>query len=141
MIAINENLSIPASELHFTASRSAGPGGQHVNKVSSRVTLHFSVVDSPSLTETQKRRITVKLRTRVNREGVLKLHCQRHRSQVANRRVLLERFADLVRGALKREKVRKATRPSEAAKERRLKEKKRRAQLKQRRSRRLDPDD
>ena len=141
MIEINDRLEIPESELEFTASRSTGPGGQHVNKVSSRVTLHFDVASSPSLTETQRQRIFLRLPTRINKDGVLQMHAQKHRSQLANRREIMIRFADLLRGALEQRRPRKKTRPSRAADRRRLDGKKRRADLKQARSKRISHDD
>jgi len=141
VIEINERLSIPEDELHFSASRSSGPGGQHVNKVSSRVTLEFHVLDSPSLDEAQKRRICSRLATRVTKDGRLKLHCQRWRSQAANRRELVARFSDLLRDALKRRRTRKKTRPSAAAVRRRLREKTHRGRVKQGRGWRVSDDD
>jgi ribosome-associated protein len=137
-IRINDRLSIPRGELRFTASRSSGPGGQHVNKVSSRVTLRFDLWDSPSLTDAQKRRIARKLATRITKEGLLMLHAQRHRSQAANRALLIERFADLLREALRRRRTRRKTRPTEAAVRRRLEQKRLRGRLKRQRS--GDPD-
>jgi ribosome-associated protein len=85
MIEINRNLSIPEHELSFTTARSGGPGGQHVNKVSSRVTLWFNVAESPSLSAFQKRRIMSRLATRINQRGELRVVAQQHRSQIANR--------------------------------------------------------
>ena len=140
VIEINSEVSIPRSELEFSVSRSAGPGGQHVNKVSSRVTLHFDVEQSPSLTDGQKVRIVERLPTRITRAGVLQLHCQKHRSQSANRELAVERFAELLRQALRRAKPRKKTRASKAAKQRRLEDKRRRAAVKRTRSKRIDDD-
>lgn len=134
MIEINESLAVGEGELRFTASRSGGPGGQHVNKVNSRVTLHFDLWGSASLTDEQKRRIASRLPTRINKEGVLKLHAQRHRSQAANRAELIERFALLLHEALRLRRARRPSRPSRNSVERRLEEKKRRSRMKQRRS-------
>ena len=138
MLQINDELSIPESELRFTASRSAGPGGQHVNKVNSRMTLHYDVDGSASLSDAQRRRIRARLPTRINRNGTLKLHCQRHRSQAANREVLNERFVELIRWALSRQRRRKKTVTPRSVRERRLQHKRRRSELKKLRSR---PDD
>ena len=135
LIRINETLAIPEWELGFSASRSSGPGGQHVNKVNSRVTLEFDVEQSPSLGEQQKCRLASRLATRINRDGMLKLHAQKHRSQAANRAVLVERFAELLAEALKQQRRRRKTRPSAGAKRRRLKQKKRRSDVKKLRSR------
>jgi len=140
MIRINDQLSIPAGELRYSASRSSGPGGQHVNKVSSRVTLHFDVAASPTLDEAQKQRLLARLPTRIDKRGVLRLHCQKHRSQAANKELLGERFGALLCEALHRPKRRRKTRRTRAAVERRLRQKKRRAQLKRDRSRRSADD-
>jgi ribosome-associated protein len=134
MIYINERVSIPEDELVFTASRSGGPGGQHVNKVSSRVTLRFDLDASPALTDGEKHRVRRRLSTRVSRDGVLRVVCRRHRSQIANRREAIERFAELLRSALQRPRRRRKTGIPGAAKRRRLEDKKRRGELKRRRS-------
>jgi ribosome-associated protein len=138
MIEINDGLSIPDEELRFTPSRSSGPGGQHVNKVSTRMTLHFDVGASPSLDERQRRRIATVLSTRINRDGILKLRTGIHRSQTANRRELIERFASLLHDALRPRTPRKRTRRPARSNAKRLEEKKRRGRLKQNRSGRFD---
>jgi ribosome-associated protein len=135
MIEIGKTLSIPESEISFTVSRSSGPGGQHVNKVSTRVTLQFDLRNSLHLSDRQKRRLATRLASRINRDGVLKLHCQRHRSQAANREELIRRFAALLRDALTRRRKRIATRPTRSSVERRLTEKQRRGRIKQDRKR------
>jgi len=134
MIYINGRVSIPEDELVFTASRSGGPGGQHVNKVSSRVTLRFDLDASPSLTDGQKHRVRHRLATRVSRDGVLRVVCRSHRSQLANRREAIERFSELLRSALQRPRRRRKTGVPAAAKRRRLEDKKHRGELKRRRS-------
>lgn len=121
---------IDRGELAFSASRASGPGGQNVNKVNSRVSLRFDLDGSPSLDARQKRRLHEKLATRITRDGILHLHAQKHRSQAANRELLVERFVELVAAALRRPKKRKATRPSKAARRRRLEAKRRRSRLK-----------
>jgi ribosome-associated protein len=139
MPVITPKLSIPEGELTFTASRAGGPGGQHVNKVSSRVTLRFDVMRSPSLTLAQKRRVGERLKTRMSGEGILRVVCRKHRSQAANRAEAVERFVVLMRTALKRTKPRARTTVPAAEKRRRLEQKRRRGSLK--RERRLtDPD-
>lgn len=130
MISIVEGVEIPEQELQFTASRSSGPGGQYVNKVNSRVILGFPVFSSPSLTEEQKSRIAAHLHHRINQKGVLRLYCQRYRSQTANRRELLSRFADLLREALTEHPERKKTKIPRAVRERRLEGKKQRSEIK-----------
>ena len=136
MIVINEALLIPETELTFTASRSGGPGGQNVNKVSSRVTLTFDVKASPSLSDDQRRRISERLKTRINKDGVLRVVSQRTRSQELNREDAVTLFAELLRRALVVEKRRVKTRVPRAAHDRRLEEKKKRTVVKSERSRR-----
>ena len=130
---ITSSICIPLSELSFTFSRSRGKGGQHVNKVSSRVTLWFDLGASESLTEEQKYLVRQRLAGRINKQGVLQLDADRRRSQVANREDVLTRFASLVRAALHVDKARRRTRPSQGAKKRRLQQKKHRSLLKKQR--------
>ena len=93
MINITDQITIPDSEVTFTTARSSGPGGQHVNKVSSRVTLHFNILTSQSLSADQKQRLLSRLRTRISKEGVLRVVAQKHRSQAANRQAAMRRFS------------------------------------------------
>lgn len=126
---------IPLSEVSFSFSRSSGSGGQHVNKVNTRVTLRFAVDSSPSLSAEQKALIRKRLAPRINRQGILQLHADQRRSQRANREEVLQRFALLLRRALHRDKIRHRTQPGRSARERRLKEKKLRSRLKSQRRR------
>jgi ribosome-associated protein len=141
MLRITDQLSIPSEELKFTASRSSGPGGQHVNKVSTRVTLRFDVDSSPSLTLDQKRLILDKLPTRISKVGLLRVVSQQTRSQAANKEVALERFVALLQQALKQTPKRKPTTISPAAKQKRLDEKRHRRRLKRNRSWKASTDD
>ena len=141
MIAVTSQLSIPEQELRFRASRSSGPGGQNVNKVNTRVTLHFDVRHSPSLTTGQKSLIGRKLKTRINKEGTLYLYAQRASSQAMNRADLVEKFCRLLHEALTPRKVRKETRISQRSIEKRLDRKKRRGSVKQLRSQPVRGDD
>ncbi|HSS77419.1 MAG TPA: alternative ribosome rescue aminoacyl-tRNA hydrolase ArfB [Thermoanaerobaculia bacterium] len=125
MIPITPDLSIPDEEVSFTTSRSGGPGGQNVNKLETRVTLRFDVGASAVLSEEQRARLRERLATRITKDGVLQVTSQRHRSQVANKDASVERFAELVGEALREEVPRRKTRPSRAAKARRLDEKRR----------------
>jgi len=138
MIKIKEGILIGEDELSFTFSRSSKPGGQNVNKISSRVTLLFDVANSPRLSAEHKNRIMTRLRTRVNKDGILRVVAQRHRSQAANREVAVERFVELLQETLKPVKARKKTRISPAGKKRRLNGKKRRSRLKQERAKHTD---
>lgn len=133
-VVINPDLEIPDRELRFSASRSSGPGGQHVNKTSTRMTLEFDVAGSDSLSESARGRILGRLSSRIDRAGVLRMHCQKHRSQAANRRELILRFATVLGEALRHRRPRKKTRPSRGAVERRLEQKKRRARIKRQRT-------
>ncbi len=135
MIRINPRLQIRESELSFSASRSSGPGGQNVNKVSSRVTLRFDLEESPSLTDEQKRRLRRRLSSRLTKEGVLQLDSQRHRSQSANREDAVARFQELLRKALAPRRRRIATSVPRSSRRGRLQRKKRRGAIKQLRSR------
>jgi len=134
MIRITNRISIPEEELSFTASLSSGPGGQNVNKLNTRVTLRFDLANSPSLSPEDKALIAIRLGTRIAKDGILRVVSQSTRSQHANRELAVERFAELLKSALKRAPVRKETRVSKAAKERRLEEKKRRSSVKRQRS-------
>ncbi|MCY4612770.1 MAG: alternative ribosome rescue aminoacyl-tRNA hydrolase ArfB [Nitrospira sp.] len=141
MIAVTPQLSIPEQEFRFRASRSSGPGGQNVNKVNTRVTLHFDVRRSPSLTDAQKSLIGRKLQTRINKEGVLYLHAQRAASQAMNRADLVDKFCRLLREALAPRKIRKKARISQRSIEKRLEQKKQRGRVKQLRHQALRGDD
>jgi ribosome-associated protein len=133
MVAILDNITIPEHELVFTASRSSGPGGQHVNKVNSRVTLQFNVAASTSLSEAQKQRLLTQLATRVSEAGILQVVSQASRSQAANRRTAMARLTALMRDTLTPTPTRKPTDVPSAAKQRRLKVKRHRSRLKQQR--------
>ena len=140
LINVSNRLSIPEDELEFTHSRSSGPGGQNVNKVSTRVTLRFDVAHSPSLSEEEKRHLFQRLSTRINKKGVLWIAAQQSRSQSANRDLALARFAAMLREALKRPRRRIKTRIPRPVKEQRLAEKKHRSRLKEQRSERDQGD-
>ena len=141
MIEVNENLRIPDSEIEYTFSPSSKPGGQNVNKASTRVTLVFDVGGSASLSADQRRRIEKRLQARLSKDGLLRVVSQKHRSQHANREAAMERFSELLREALKKRRRRKKTVVPPEAREQRLREKKRRALLKQGRSGVSDGDD
>ena len=130
---IKPGISIPVWELWFTASRSSGPGGQHVNKTSSRITLHWAIHKTMALDERQRLRVTRRLRSRINREGILHVNADTARSQRANKDAARARLAELVRGALHVERRRVATRPTRGSKERRLGAKKQRGSIKRNR--------
>lgn len=124
-LRINDELELGEAELEFQADRSGGPGGQHVNKVSTRVSVLFDVAASSSLTEFQRDRILARLGSRISRAGVLRVTSQKFRSQSANREAARQRLADLVAWALTDRPERKPTRPTRASRRRRLEEKQR----------------
>jgi ribosome-associated protein len=133
-LRITKNLAISEDEIRFRFSRSGGPGGQNVNRRATQVELTFDVARSPSLGPRQRSRLLEKLANRIDGDGVLHLVVSEERSQGRNRALALERFRDLLAGALKRPKRRKPTGPSKAAKRRRLQNKRRRSELKRQRS-------
>jgi ribosome-associated protein len=141
MAQITDQLSIPEDELRFTASHSSGPGGQNVNKVSSRVTLWFDVVNSPSLEQEQKELIMRRLANRIGKDGVLRVISQQTRSQAENKELAVGRFVELMQDALRRVPIRKKTRVSKGVKERRLEEKKQHGILKRARSGKVPVED
>ncbi|MEI7725456.1 MAG: alternative ribosome rescue aminoacyl-tRNA hydrolase ArfB [Bacteroidota bacterium] len=120
-------------ELHFSASRSSGPGGQHVNKVSTKMELRFHVLSSVLLSEDEKALIAEKLASRINAAGELLLVSQSERSQLQNKEKVTEKFYLLLTRALTPRKKRKATRPSKASKEERLELKRQQSEKKERR--------
>lgn len=137
MIHITNDLIIPENGIYFTFSTSSGPGGQNVNKVSTRATLHFDVAGTQSLSGRQRELVMQRLRTRITKAGVLRVVSQKHRSQRANREAALERFVDLLRGALHEDPARRRTSIPLAVVERRLHDKKHRGRLKRERAKPL----
>jgi ribosome-associated protein len=130
VLAVTDDLFVPRAELTYRASRSGGPGGQHVNTSSTRVELAWNVESSPSLTDAQRALLKEKLANRINAEGELLLVAGSSRSQYQNKEEVTERFVELLREALHVPKPRRKTRPPRAAKEERLQEKKRRSEVK-----------
>lgn len=131
MIRINDRTVVGYDELRFITSRSSGPGGQHVNTTDTRVTLLFDVEGSPNLTETQKATLKAKFGRRLDKQGVLQVTSQKHRSQKANKDEAIERFVELMQWALAPVTRRKATRVPLSAKRKRLDRKRRTARRKQ----------
>ena len=133
-LVVSTDLVIPRDELTYRATRSGGPGGQHVNTSSTRVELRWSVRDSPSLSVEQRTRLERRLAPRLDGEGRLRLVSSGSRSQLQNREEVTERFCAIVAKALEVPKPRKRTRAPRAAKERRLANKKHRGEIKRLRS-------
>jgi len=120
-------------EFKFQTSRSSGPGGQHVNKVSSRVELRFNVKETQLLSEKDKELLLRRLSTRISQEGILSIVVQADRSQLRNKQLAIEKFFELVTKALIPETKRKIRKPSRKARERRLQAKRRDSEKKARR--------
>jgi ribosome-associated protein len=127
---ICQELEIPDDELSYSFSRSGGPGGQNVNKVSSRVTLYFDVERCSALSDEQKAMIRSRLANRISKSGVLRVSSQKHRSQSANREEATLRFAALLADALAGREPRRPTKVPKREKAKRRIEKKRRSELK-----------
>lgn len=139
MLEITPTLSIDERELQIDFVRASGPGGQNVNKVSTAVQLRFDVRGSSSLPEEVKARLIRLGGSRVTADGVLVIEAKRYRTQEGNRADAILRFSDLVRQAIHKPKKRRATRPTLASKEERLKAKKIRSSIKKsRREERYD---
>lgn len=139
-LRIDGSLSIPRSELTFRATRSGGPGGQHVNTSATRVELTWDVAASPSLTDAQRSRLLDRLARRLDSRGVLRLVERGSRSQHQNRERVTDRFVALVAAALRRRRPRRKTSPPKSAVEARLREKKHRGETKRQRGP-IGPDD
>ncbi len=138
-LSIVPGLSIPLSELDMRAISGGGPGGQHVNKSATRVTLQWNARLSAALNEVQRERLLERLASRLDSEGSLRIVAGEYRSQAQNRRAAQERLQVLLRRALMVRPVRKPTRVPRRAVERRLEDKRHRGALKA--QRRGDPAD
>jgi ribosome-associated protein len=125
---------VPAQLLRASTSRSGGPGGQHVNKVETRVTIELEV-DALPISEHARQLVRERLRGRINRAGILRVTSQSERSQSANRDRALSRMEQLLRDALKERPLRKRTRTPARQKRKRIEDKKRRAETKRLRTR------
>lgn len=122
-----------SDEFVFKTSRSSGPGGQHVNKTETRVTLRFNVLESKYLDSEQKNRIIQKLSGYVNAEGELIINAEDSRSQIRNKELCVQKFYDFIEYALKKPKKRIPTKPSRAAIRKRIENKRKNAEKKNRR--------
>jgi ribosome-associated protein len=139
-IRVSETLCIPDDEIVETASRSRGPGGQHVNKTETRVTLRWSVAASRALSAEQRARLLRALAGRLTQRGELVVRCDRFRSRGRNRDFARQRLAELVRESLRVRTPRIGTRPTRGSAERRLAAKRGRGERKLGRGRVRDLD-
>jgi ribosome-associated protein len=130
LIRVDGNISIGESELEERFIRASGPGGQNVNKLASAVQLRFDARRSPSLPDAVRLRLERLAGRRLTNDGVVVITAQRHRTQERNRQDALDRLIELIRRAAVAPTPRKASKPSAAARERRLQSKKRRGSLK-----------
>lgn len=128
-----------SKEVTYRTSRSSGSGGQHVNKVETRVEVILDLNKSTALDETQKQRIRSRLGRRIHADGTLSATCGETRSQKRNREIALNRLLELIELALKRKKMRKKTRMPKGANEKRLKKKRHHSEKKSRRGFNPDP--
>ena len=129
MIEITHSVQIDERELQIDFVRASGPGGQNVNKVATAAQLRFDV-NASSLPQDAKARLVHLAGNRISAQGVLLIEARRFRTQEQNREDAIQRLVALIRKALVRPKSRKKTKPTQASKEERLKEKKRRGEIK-----------
>ena len=130
MIPITKTIALQDDEIDLLFIRSSGPGGQNVNKVSTAVQLRFDVGNSPSLPGDVRTRLIRLAGRRITQEGVLIIEARQFRTQERNREDAIERLKELIREAAKKPKPRKKTKPTAAAKERRIESKKKRGAVK-----------
>ncbi|MGW8182587.1 MAG: alternative ribosome rescue aminoacyl-tRNA hydrolase ArfB [Burkholderiales bacterium] len=138
MIRVTPAIELDEKEILFSFIRASGPGGQNVNKVSTAVQLRFDVRHSPSLPYPVRQRLERIAGHRVSGDGVLIITAQRFRSQERNRRDALARLVALIADAARPPKLRRATRPTRASRERRLESKRRHGEIKRGRRSRFD---
>ena len=135
LVPVTRSISIDSDEIDESFTRASGAGGQHVNTTDSAVMLRFDVANSPNLPEMVKDRLTALAGSRITRDGVLTLRSEGSRSQLLNRQEVRERLLELIREATIVPKKRRPTKPSKAAKARRVDTKKQRSQIKSGRGR------
>jgi ribosome-associated protein len=134
VVRIIDSLEVPDTELRFETSRSGGPGGQNVNKLSTRVALVFDIDRSGALDERQRALLREGLGGRISKAGILRVVSQKHRTQLANRDAAVARFAELLRRALAETEERRQTDVPAGVVEKRLEEKRQRSRIKRERA-------
>ncbi len=130
MLEVNDQIQIPLEELRFTFARSAGPGGQNVNKVNSKAILHWDVSQSPHLPDAVKQRFLSRYRTRVTVLGEIVISSQQYRDQSRNIEDCLEKLREMIVAVVQAPIPRKRTKPSRGVKERRLQSKREQSERK-----------
>jgi len=137
-VIVKNGIVIPGHEIEITSSRAGGPGGQHVNKADTRITVRWNVKETRALNEVQKERVLKNLESRLTTEGDLIIHSSTHRSQAQNKKEALVRLAKEIKKALHVPKRRMKTRVPKAVKEARLREKAHRGKIKKMRGKKFD---
>ncbi|MDP4198283.1 MAG: alternative ribosome rescue aminoacyl-tRNA hydrolase ArfB [Bacteroidota bacterium] len=132
-IHISDRLQIPLAEIEISFTRSSGPGGQHVNKTSTRAEIAFDLAHSPSIPEADRAWMMGRLQSKLDTEGKLHIAAQEYRSQLRNRQAAIDRLEALLQQAILRPKKRKKSKPTRSAVERRLSSKKRESEKKRER--------
>lgn len=130
VLSVTSKLFIPLNEIELTATLAGGPGGQHVNKVSTAIQLKFDI-NTSSLPDHIKERLLKSNDKRISKEGIIVIKCQEHRSQFKNRQAALARLHDLIKKSLRTKKIRKPTKPTAASRQKRLDSKTKHGRIKQ----------
>ena len=130
MISVTKHIAIDENEIEYKFVRASGPGGQRVNKAATAVQLRFDVAGSPSLPDDVRGRLIRLAGSHITEEGVLVIDARRFRSQDRNRRDAISRLVGLIRRASSKPRIRRKTKPTRAARERRLRNKHRRSDIK-----------
>jgi ribosome-associated protein len=125
------NIDVPENSLMFKYSRSSGPGGQNVNKVSTKVTLFFDLPGCAAFSDVQKQRMLKNLEGRINKNGIIKVVSQKYRTQNANRQAAVEKLEQLLAQSLKEKSIRRKTQVPQWAQQKRLRTKRKRSAIKQ----------
>ena len=141
MLSIGSNIRIPDDEFVFQFARSGGPGGQNVNKVSTKAVLRWDVEGSPNLPDDVRERFRTRFRRRITREGEFVISSQRYRERERNIKDCRDKLRSMLEEVAAPPKLRKATKPTRAAKEKRLAEKKKQAEKKRRRKKIAEVDE